>query len=423
MRKSLLNTAVASSLALFSLQAVAVPYGSVDPRSFSMGGTGVASGTSANAGFVNPALLAAADAEEDFALELPILYARAVDPDNLADEIDRYQSDNLEQNLTNSIDAFLADFTNAEKAAQVAVDADALVSQLLKMSDKALQGEFVGGLVIGIPSKRIGASLTIGSRVVGGGLLNVTEADQQKINELIADAVAGPAALLTNQYVLAQQDSDPSNDLINTLTSNLQTRGAMLTEVGISLAREFAVGGETVALGVTPKYVQVTTFDYRFDVNTATFDIDQGTKEYSNFNIDIGLAKDFGNGWKTGFAVKNLISQQYTTVLGHEINIEPQARAGVSHSTEWVTVALDADLNAADAVAYEARTQYLGLGAELDIFETVQIRIGYRHNMQDSDTSVPTVGLGFSPFGVHIDLAAAANDNEIALSGQLGFRF
>lgn len=419
MRKSLFNTAIASSLALFSFQAVAVPFGSVDPRSFAMGGTGVASGTAANAGFVNPALLAAGDAGEDFALELPILYVRAVDPDNLVDEIDSYQGDNLEQNLTNSVNAFLANQTNAN-AAQVAADADALISQLLKMSDKALQGEFVGDFVVGIPSKSIGASLTVGSRVVGGGLLNVTQTDQDRVNQLIADAIAGPAYLLANDDVQAQLGGQ---DVVSTLTSNLQTRGAMLTEVGLSLAREFGVGGETVALGITPKYVQVTTFDYRFDVNTATFDIDQGTKEYSNFNIDIGLAKDFGNGWKTGFAVKNLISQEYTTVLGNKINIEPQARAGVSHSTEWVTVALDADLNAADAVAYEAQTQYLGLGAELNIFETVQIRIGYRHNMKDSDTSVPTVGLGFSPFGVHIALAAAANDNEIALSGQLGFRF
>ena len=420
MRKSLLNTAIASSLALFSLQAAAVPFGSVDPRSFAMGGTGVASGTAANAGFVNPALLAAAAAEEDFALELPILYVRAVDPDDLVDEIDSYQGDNLEQNLTNSVNAFINNPSDPNAAAQVASDADALVTQLLKMSDKALQGEFVGDFVVGIPSKSFGASLTVGSRVVGGGLLNVTQADQDRVNQLIVDALAGPATLANNPDVQAQA---AGQDVVSTLTSNLQTRGAMLTEVGISLAREFGVGGETVALGVTPKYVQVTTFDYQFDVNTATFDIDQGTKEFSNFNIDIGLAKDFGNGWKTGFAVKNLISQEYTTVLGNKINIEPQARAGVSHSTEWVTVALDADLNAADAVAYEAQTQYLGLGAELNIFETVQIRIGYRHNMKDSDTSVPTVGLGFSPFGVHIALAAAANDNEIALSGQLGFRF
>jgi len=169
--------------------------------------------------------------------------------------------------------------------------------------------------------------------------------------------------------------------------------------------------------------VQVTTFDYQIDVNTADLDLNQGTRDSSNFNVDIGLAKDFGNGWKSGFAVKNLISQEYVTVLGNKVNIEPQARVGVSHSTEWVTVALDVDLNAADPVAYEAQTQYAALGAELNIFKTVQIRIGYRHNMKDSDTSVPTVGLGFSLFGAHVALAAAANDNEIALSGQLGFRF
>ncbi len=105
------------------------------------------------------------------------------------------------------------------------------------------------------------------------------------------------------------------------------------------------------------------------------------------------------------------------------IKIGPQARAGVSHQTEWVTVALDADLNSAEPVGYESATQYVGIGAELDIWDTVQLRVGYRHNLEDSDTSVPTVGIGLSPFGIHIDLAAAANDNEVAVSGQLGFRF
>ncbi|NOY62741.1 MAG: conjugal transfer protein TraF, partial [Gammaproteobacteria bacterium] len=39
----------------------AAPFISMDPRSLGMGGTGVASGNSANASFVNPALLATAD--------------------------------------------------------------------------------------------------------------------------------------------------------------------------------------------------------------------------------------------------------------------------------------------------------------------------------------------------------------------------
>ncbi len=418
-RSTLFKGAASVALLLACAQAQAVPYGSVDPRSFAMGSTGVASGTAGNAGFVNPALLAAARDEEDFALELPILYVRINDPDELIDEIDNYQNANLETNLTNSIDAYLNAPTNAN-AAQVGSDADALLQQLLKMTNKTLEGELVGGLVIGIPSKKVGASLTISSRGVGGGLLEVTDEDQNRINQIIADAQTGTVALATNPDVV---DQAAGNDLVDKLTSNLQTRGAVLTEVGLSLAREFTIGGHEIAFGITPKLVQVTTFDYKLDVNTATFDAELGKKEYSNFNMDIGIAKDYRNGWKVGFAIKNLISQEYTTVLGNKVLIDPQARVGVSHQTEWVAVALDVDLNAADPVGYDSQTQYVGIGAELDLWDTVQVRIGYRHNLKDSDTSVPTVGIGFSPFGVHVDLAAAANDNEVAVSGQLGFRF
>ena len=49
----------------------AAAFGTFDPRSMAMGGAGVASGTSANANFFNPALLAAARTDEDFSLEFP----------------------------------------------------------------------------------------------------------------------------------------------------------------------------------------------------------------------------------------------------------------------------------------------------------------------------------------------------------------
>ena len=55
------------SLLIGSLGAAqAMPFGTFDPRSMAMGGTGVASDTSANAAFFNPALLATANKDEDF---------------------------------------------------------------------------------------------------------------------------------------------------------------------------------------------------------------------------------------------------------------------------------------------------------------------------------------------------------------------
>jgi len=88
-----------------------------------------------------------------------------------------------------------------------------------------------------------------------------------------------------------------------------------------------------------------------------------------------------------------------------------------------LTLAADMDLIENDPAGFESKSQYLGLGAELDLFDWVQLRAGYRHNLSDSDSSIPTLGFGFSPFGVHADLALAGNSTDLAVSMQLGFRF
>lgn len=416
---------VAPLLVLFSTQAAALPFQSIDPRSLAMGGTGTASGTSANAGFMNPALLAIAREDEDFSLEFPIVSGRFMDKDELVDEIDNYQDNNLESNLTDAINAFKNNQTDGNAAA-VATEADALWKQLNNLSNKSVQGEFSAGFVVGIPSKKLGASLSANARVVGGGLLAVTDADNTLVNGIVTAGqdTSGPgqaANLAANPAI--QDQLNNTQDVVNKLTSNLQARGAVVSEVSLALAREFTIAGQTLSLGVTPKYQQVTTFDYVQGVNSADFNADEGKKEYSDFNLDLGAAKDYGNGWKVGMVVKNLIANEYATALGSTLKIAPQARLGVAHSTKWTTVSMDVDLNESEAFGFDSRTQYLGLGAELNIFETVQLRLGYRHNMSDSDTSMPTVGLGFSPFGVHVDVAAAATDGELAAAMQLGFRF
>ncbi|MFC1747895.1 conjugal transfer protein TraF [Pseudomonadota bacterium] len=420
MRKKSFSKVLIPSLVLFSTQAAALPFQSLDPRSYGMGGTGVASGTSANAGFMNPALLAAAKEDEDFSLELPVIGGRLMDKDDLLDEIDAYQDGNLEGNLTSAVDTFSTTPSDANAAA-VSTEAAALWNQLTKLANKAIQGEVSAGFVVGIPSKTLGASLTANVWAVGGGLLNVTPADDALVNGIVAAGNVNAAALAANPAISDQVLN--GNDVVDKLTSGMLARGAVIQEVSIALAREVSIGGNDFALGITPKYFKVTTFDYSVDVNTADFDSDLGKKEYSDFNLDIGIAKDHMNGWKTGLVVKNVIAEEYQTVLGNTVKIEPQARAGVSHSTDWTTVALDVDLNESDAVGFDSKTQYVGLGAELDVFETVQLRVGYRHNMSDSDTSIATAGIGFAIFGAHADLSVGANEDEIGGSFQLGFRF
>jgi hypothetical protein len=80
-----------------------------------------------------------------------------------------------------------------------------------------------------------------------------------------------------------------------------------------------------------------------------------------------------------------------------------------------------------DPVAFEEPTQYASIGAELDLMNTFQLRVGYRTNLSDADSGVASVGGGFSPFGMNLDIAILANPSnpqkESGVALELGFYF
>jgi hypothetical protein len=399
------------ALAFAGSDAGAVSVSSFDPRSFGMGGVGVASGTSADAVFFNPALLAA-QVGEDFSLELPVLGARVSDPDDLLDAVDDFSDADPMAAFSAAVDNYSAT-PSSGNAAAVQASGNALIGQLRNLSDKALTGEGDVAFVVGVPGRSLGVAVFADAYVVGGTTGHVTDSDIDAIEDVIG----------------AAQTSQPVTDPVDSFTSDMSARFALLSEAGIALAHRFdSLGG--IAVGITPKYVQVKTYDYRFvgsEIDGAKIDLDQGEQTDSGFNMDLGVAKDYGNGWKVGLAVRNILSEEYTTVLDNKIRIEPMARIGVSRQNEWLTIAADLDLTENDSTGFESKTQYAAIGAEFDLWDTVQLRAGYRHNLSDVPSGVETdtlaAGLGVSPFGVHIDLAVAGNSDEIGGALQLGFRF
>ena len=398
----------------------ALSFGSFDPRAMAMGGAGVAAGTSANASFYNPALLAAARSSEDFSLEFPVVGARVADPDQLINSLDDYQNANYPDAFSAAINQWNAASSQAELVAArdaVVASGQNLVSGLSSLSNKDLQTQLNAGMVVGIPSKHWGTAFYVNARADGGALVDITQSDLDSINSVIDTVQKLDLTGLSNSSTV--QLPDPTTSL----TSAVEARGAVISEVGVSLAREFAVAGNTVALGITPKYMKITTFDYREHVDTADVTLDQGKKSYNDFNIDVGLAHDYGTNWKTGLVVKNIISKDYTTALGNSIQLDPQARWGIAYSGQMATVALDVDLLKNKATGLDPASQYVALGAEFNVLDFLQLRAGYRYNISDSDTSSAAVGLGLSPFGVHMDLAVEGSDREVGVGFQLGFRF
>lgn len=408
-------------LMLAAMQDVgAMSFGSFDPRAMAMGGAGVAAGTSANASFYNPALLAAARSDEDFSLELPVIGVRLADPDELISSLDDYQKAKYEDAMSSAITQWNNAATPAELLAAknaVVTAGGNLVNGLTTLSNKALEADINAGMVVGVPSRHWGTAFYANARAIGGSLLDITQSDLNTVNATITTLQNLDLTGLTDSS--ANQLTDPTTNL----TSSVQARGAVVTEVGISLARDFNVGGNDIALGITPKYQVVDTFDYTVNVDTGDITADQGKKSYKNLNLDMGLAHDFSDGWKAGLVVKNMMSKSYTTVLGNTIQVKPQARVGLAYAGSFAAAALDVDLTKNKGTGFDSDSQYASLGAELNAWHLFQFRVGYHHNLSNSDTDSASLGFGLSPLGIHLDLAVVGSNKEVGVGLQTGFRF
>lgn len=242
--------------------------------------------------------------------------------------------------------------------------------------------------------------------------------------------------------------SDPS------LQSSVEAVAVAIVDVGISLSHEFDIMGEAIAIGVTPKIQRVSTFHYAasadgFDeVNED--DLKNQQKDYNKINLDVGASYRFGanNNWTAGLVVKNLFGGKFKyedvkvkdengletgeVIAGGNVHLDPQMRAGIAYNASFFgignyTLTSDLDLLKNKPLAYESATQYAAFGGELSLFRTLQLRAGYRMNLQESDQSVISAGVGLSPFGLHIDLAAFANPSDVKKEAgavlQTGFKF
>lgn len=432
-----LKLAVTAALLAGSAVATAVPFGSFDTRSMAMGGAGVAVGGADAAPLFNPSLLSVANPKDDFSIIIPTVGVRVADPEKLRDSIDQFQSGNYVNDLQTAVDTLNADINNNNTTA---IDADAaavgtriiaMSDQLVTLSNKPITADVGLATVVAVPSKKYGAAFFATGSVTAGGLFSYT--DGPTLNALAIDASNCNSTAPTSTACTNLQNFNT-----NTLTSGVHFKGIQLGEFGFALSREFQIKEHNVAFGITPKMVKAKLFDTVVlvnDSNQNNVSAEDNMAEYSFFNFDLGAAKNYNNGWRTGFVLKNVLPQTLDfkkaptpgatpLATGETLSLKPQARIGVSHANSWSTVALDFDVTRNDPAGFENSTQYIALGGELNAWDWAQLRLGYRVDMVNSDRNVTSVGLGLAPFGVlHIDLAYAGNADEFGASAQLGVHF
>lgn len=435
MSSSHMKLAASAALLMSSSVALAIPFGSFDTRSMAMGGAGVAVGGADAAPLFNPALLSVTKEEDDFALMIPTIGVRVSDPDNLRDSMKAFDDGKYIDKLQTSVDALNTAITGGNQitiqnaANLVTANLRAVSDQLVTLSDKPITADVGVATVVAIPSKTLGTAFYANGTATAGGVFQYR--DKDTLDNLITLSLS----CATDPVINATDCNNLATYKTTTMASGLHVKGVQLSEIGFAFSHEFNIMEHNVALGITPKIVKSKLYDVMILANSNTTSADDYKAEYSNFNFDLGAAKDYGNGWRTGFVVKNVLPQTLdfkkaptpgTTPVatGEKLSLRPQARIGASHANSWSTVALDVDLTRNDPAGLESATQYIALGGELDAWGWAQLRAGYRVDMVNSARNVTSVGLGIAPFGVvHIDLAYAGNANEFGASIQLGLHF
>ncbi|MDP2804766.1 MAG: conjugal transfer protein TraF [Gallionellaceae bacterium] len=479
MQKKYFKIAATTALLLSSATVLALPFNSFDPRTMAMGGAGVAVDDPSTAPFFNPALLSATDPTKKYSIELPVIGARAYDPGEL-----RTKLDTLNTNITalnNSITA--TNLGSSPTSAQIALLPGRMstvstnittVNNLLNsLSNQPIQGEFGAATVIGVPGKNYGFAFYANAWAAVGGTLeyndsttlsNLSTSVSSAANALSSTTGTAAAACTAVQNgtgtsadisTCLAAASNIASTLVNAqgvvnfststqIASKIHLRGVIVSEAGLSVSHGFVTNNHEWSLGVTPKIMQLQLFDALLSAtngsSTSAVTGSDYLAKYNAYNFDLGLAKSYNNGWRTGFVIKNVIPQTFDfksiasgAATGSAqsttgtLNMKPQARVGVSRSNTWSTVAFDLDLTQNDPAGLENKSQYAALGGELSAWGWAQIRAGYRADLLNTARNVASVGLGISPripyFKPHLDIGVAGNKNEVGASLRLGFNF
>lgn len=436
------------SLILATSTAVAAPFNTQEARSMGMGDTGVAHATPAAAPLFNPAMLSHGRSEKDydFSMIIPNISANAIADKDAREGFENIADEGYLDEITNSINSFnSAAPGSAQKSAArtLSENTDALFTDLDKLSGKPINTTLSGLVSIAVPNDTFSVAVFANTTTTMEVIPNITDCDKQIMDKFAetANQIANGTSVTSSVSACGNTIYDSSSQAFNTnpsslLTSNVTAVAVQINEYGITLAKPFDIAGQKVSFGITPKYQAVTSMFVNptiSQLDETSYDIgDELEKSETNdnaFNMDIGVATSFLDEAVTvGLTAKNLISNTYETAqqngqtLSYEI--KPQARAGVAWNLPMgLLVAADLDLTKNEAYFTDQATRYLGAGIEWDIFNTLRVRAGARSNLENSDDTAFTAGIGLNVLVVHLDLTGQVSENNAAAALQLGVEF
>ncbi len=377
------------ALSICSQSAISIPF-TFEGRSLGMGGVSVATADLATASWANPAMLTNQRPGDDFSLLIG-LGAFVRDDEDLISDIDNFQAANDRLNAT----------TDPTEIANISNEMLGIVQGL---DGKDMAVDVSGIAAVGMAFKTFAMSLSVRADVIGAGTV-------------------------TDLATTAAEVVDPTKNILN-------LEGVVATEFGLSIAKAYKIYDRKVSIGIKPKVVDLQSFIYQesiLNVSDASDVFDEGVKsDLGTFvSFDLGAAIDFTRSFRLGLNVRNLLTDEFDLGVA-KLSFETNARMGLAYHNRYLTVAVDYDLTEnkpllANPAFENLKTQYIGVGAEFNAFDFMQLRVGARKNVASGisdkakDTAL-TAGLGFW-LGFNLDVAATVTENSVGAFVQTGFRF
>ncbi|HAS3430316.1 TPA: conjugal transfer protein TraF [Vibrio cholerae] len=359
----------------------------MDARGAGMGNTGVSTADYLLAPYYNPALTAVYRKNGSFGILLPSIGLRAEDKDESLKTIDDLQ-DSIEQ------------FERAGVGAATQENVDQLNRYLDQLADDKPLAVTAGiGIAVALPLDAV--SLNFFTR--------------------------GYAEVIAKANVAAKSGNSANEVKTRYESSDVDLTAFGYTEVGLAVGKQVVLGGQTVALGVTPKVQQLRT--YQDNASVKSFDLDDYDKSEvkdNSFNLDMGAVWLIDQ-YRVGIVAKDLFAKDIQTQnRNNTYKLDTQIAVSGSYVSDFFIAAVDLDLTKQRRFNGDNDdTQFMRFGVEGNAWGWAQLRAGYEVDLQNSLDNSVSVGLGVSPWDVvSLDLAGSyAGDNQFGLSANLAFTF
>jgi hypothetical protein len=428
--KSRYNVALISllSTSLYSYEFIPIGF-----KSIAMGGSGVATASSSQASYYNPALLAKTPNERALSFTFGVGFNEQNLTENMDGLNDTFKMSETLQSVKDSANSgvFISDslINNLTNIQSIVTNLSQHSSSLQITPTQSLSTK-INRFGIGLfSSANILATAKVEQKSMNGD--SVSSSDFENI--VVENSGKYYAIDLINQtynqatqteyensFVSSFQESKSSNKLL------VSIEGLNIIEVPISYAKSYHIkDGGYISFGASLKYMYGLYYLDSIQIDSESGDIENSVDttpevKSSNIGIDFGTiyTPKSSKNLTLGAVVKNINSPKFDT-NSKDIRVEPMIRAGLNYRySKNLEFAMDLDITKNYVVNRDEESQYIGAGLNYTLFRWIDLRAGIMKNIASNTQSlIYTAGLSIGSQYLSLDIASEVSSESTKYDG------